>query len=197
MQYLFSKPNLKHDKDGIYSFSIPNSKKVCIDAGECRGWCMIEKGNFQVYPNIKQGYQDRYKLTLQENFPELINNELQNRKIKGNKILFVRPHVSGEFYNQVYLDKWYNVFRSNPDVKFVIYTKSFKRLKWTKTKKLANVAVIESFGGRDKVRKRNAHAIVFDKIEDIPSNYTNCYESDALAFETAKNGNGNIALVMK
>jgi len=197
MQYLMSKPNMKHDKDGIYSYSIPNSKKICIAAGSCRAWCMIDKGNFRVYPNIKQGYQDRYELTLQSNFADLISKELQNRKIKGNKITYVRPHVSGEYYNQAYLDKWATIFRNNPGVKFVTYTKAFKRLDFTEVYKLDNVAVIESFGGIDPVNINNPHAIVFDSLDDIPADYTNCYESDALAWEIAKNGNGNIALIMK
>jgi len=197
MQYLFSDPNSKHLLDTIYSYSIPNSKRICVDAGDCINWCMIDKGNFQIYPNIMQGYQDRYKLTLQYNFVDIACHELQNRRIKGNKIEFVRPHVSGEYYNQLYLDKWTEIFKRNNNIRFVTYTKSFKRLNWRKAKRLDNVAMIESEGGKHPVRKRNAHARIFRTVHDIPINYVNCNESDSLAWETAKNGNGNIALLLK
>lgn len=37
----------------------------------------------------------------------------------------VRVHESGDFYSQEYLEKWKQIWRLTPDVKYLAFTKSF------------------------------------------------------------------------
>jgi hypothetical protein len=65
-------------------------------------------------------------------FPQLILAKLKNAKFRR-----LRIHESGDFYNQVYLDKWIEIIRNLPDFTFWAYTKSY-RLDFTQAKKLPN-----------------------------------------------------------
>ena len=49
--------------------------------------------------------------------------EVMNREIRESRVRVFRPHCSGEFYSQTYVDKWIEIVKSNPDIKFFAWTK--------------------------------------------------------------------------
>ena len=55
-----------------------------------------------------------------------------------------RIHASGEFYSQVYVDKWTEIVSMNPDITFYAYTKRIKTFDFTKLNTLANFVIIDS-----------------------------------------------------
>jgi len=187
---LMTKPNLKHIKEKkavIYGFSIPY-KKTCIGSTKkCRDFCMIGKGNFIVYPNVYEGYHKRYLHTLKDDFVNRINYELKNRKVNKQKIKFVRIHISGDFYSNVYKNKWYQIMLENPQVKFLFYTKSLC-FNFDMFRELSNVGIIQSYDTKfkSKLDSRYSIATVYKSKADIPKNSIDCTESDFLAFKTAR-----------
>jgi hypothetical protein len=193
MQYLFSKKNIKHDEEDIYSSSLP-AVETCLGAtAYCKRICMARRGNF-CFPNVREGYQERLELSMSNEFVSVAVKELTKRKHKGKHIKFVRWHVSGDVYSQRYLNKLTLIAELCPQVEFFMYTKSTS-LNWDMWLDLPNTALIFSDGGKFKLDKKKPHAIIFDKKEDIPSNYVDCSKSDLLAMKTAKEGHGRIALI--
>jgi hypothetical protein len=58
---------------------------------------------------------------MRSDFVELIVNEIKKRK----DVKYFRIHESGDWYCQEYLNKWFEICRRLPDIKFTAYTKSF------------------------------------------------------------------------
>ena len=198
---LLTKPNLKHLKDSeevlIYGFSIPYIK-TCIGATKkCIKYCMIAKGNFKIYPNIYQGYEQRYLYTLEDNFIDRMGYEIDNRKVNKKRIEFIRLHISGDFYSEEYKQKWFILMQANKDVKFLFYTKALC-FNFDMFRALKNVGVIQSFDTKfsSKLNPDYSIAKVFKTRDMIPENYVDCTNSDYLAFKTARE-NKNIALIKK
>jgi lipocalin len=59
-----------------------------------------------------------YKISRSDKFVEAMNMELMEASVS------IRVHVSGDFYSQEYLDKWFMIARNNPRQIFYGYTKS-------------------------------------------------------------------------
>jgi len=108
--------NLKLSKE-ILTWSLP-TKLTCIGAGRCASICYAKKAE-RLYPGVLASRLRNYKLSLREDFPELMVNKI--KKMKGR---YIRVHVSGDFYNQSYLDKWVSISRQLPEVTFLAYTKA-------------------------------------------------------------------------
>ena len=195
---LFSKPNLKHIKDGIYSFSIPH-KKTCIGSTKkCRSYCMVDKGNFKRFEDtIQGGYHVRYLHTLKDDFVYRLNYELKNRIVNKKKIDFVRFHVSGDIYNQNYKNKLFAIMAQNPKVRFLIYSKSLC-YNFDDYRSLKNVGFIQSRDTKFKPKLNSKYSIatIYKTKADIPKNSIDCTESDLLAFKSARK-NLPIALLEK
>lgn len=48
------------------------------------------------------------------------------REIRRKGALVIRLHVSGDFYDAEYADKWLHVFRACPAARFYFYTRSWR-----------------------------------------------------------------------
>ena len=199
---LISKPNLKHFKDikkvRIYTLSIPDVKTCIGSTKKCRKLRMIKQGNFKRFKKgIQKGYEIRYKFSLQDDFVNRIDYELKTRKVKKEKIKFLRIHVSGDIYSQSYKDKLFAIMKKNPDVSFLIYSKSLC-YDFADYRSLKNVGFIQSYDTRFKSRLDNKYSIatIYKSKSDIPKNSIDCSDSDLLAFQTARQ-NKPIALLLK
>ena len=110
----------------IFNFSIPayktkSGKITCPFADSCVKYCYAQKGNYTRFPKIGELMEEKYKITKQDNFILLMNEE-----IKKKRATHIRIHDSGDFYSIKYLIKWIDISIQNPDVIFYAYTKSIK-----------------------------------------------------------------------
>ena len=120
----------KLNKVKIWNFNLPayktkSGKTVCPFAKDCIKFCYAQKGRY-LFSNVKNKYETNYKLSKQDNFPGLIQQEID--KIKPTHL---RIHSSGDFYSFDYLLKWVTLAIVNPEVIFYGYTKSvplFKKI---------------------------------------------------------------------
>lgn len=170
----------------INNFSIPagNDKKsgkiTCPFAGSCIKLCYAKKGAYR-WGNVERALTRRYESSKEENFVELISNELN--KIRKNKQLYIRIHDSGDFYSPAYFAKWLEIARLNPTVRFYAYTKSHSFIRGIQLPE--NFDLIFSLGStKDELidQETERHSKIFYSADEmIDQGYTDASEYDLLA----------------
>jgi len=105
----------------VAAFSIP-AIKTCPGATQyCQSVCYANKGCFR-FPNVISSYDNNYKISLTNDFVDMINKEIKLYR----KLTAIRIHPSGDFYNIDYIEKWIEIVKANPKVKFWAYTRSWR-----------------------------------------------------------------------
>jgi len=120
------KKTAKYFNVKLFNFSIPaykskNGEITCPMADKCVKFCYAQKG---AYPLAKKWSELKFELTKQNNFIDLMNKEIKSKKAE-----FVRVHDSGDYYSTKYLNKWLQIAKDNPNVKFYSYTNSILWIK--------------------------------------------------------------------
>jgi hypothetical protein len=126
-----------------YMFNIPANAEIC--GRECPGCYAIKF--YKMRETVRKGQDFRYEESKKDTFVQNINTELSAIK---KKFKYVRVHgSSGEFYSQVYVDKWYEIAKTNKKITFYALTKRLKDFDFDKLKQLDNFVVIDSmFNGK-------------------------------------------------
>ena len=166
------KKTSKENKSKILNFSIPayktkSGKSTCPFAGGCQKYCYAQKGNYTRFPIVQELMEKKYLLSKQENFVNLMNEE-----IKKKKPTHVRIHDSGDFYSPLYA-----------------YTKSIKFF----TEGLTvpkNLKIIFSEGSKiDNLIdvNKHRHARIFKTVEELnASGYIDASSNDLQAITSNK-----------
>jgi hypothetical protein len=170
----------------IFNFSIPagNDKKsgkiTCPFAGSCFKLCYAKKGNYN-FGNVQRSLTNRYEISKQENFVELISNELA--KVKKDKQIYIRIHDSGDFYSPTYFAKWLEIAKNNPSVRFYAYTKSHSFIRGIQLPE--NFDLIYSLGStKDELINKDTerHSKIFYSSEEMQTyGYSDASYLDILA----------------
>ena len=133
---LFVSGNMKLGKD-VACFNIP-AIKTCVPTAWCKKHCYATHGHFSTFKSIREAAAKRYALSKHKDFVKNAIAELKKRKFK-----YVRMHVSGDFYSSNYVDKWIDIAKACPEIKFWATTKRrFNNL--ANLSKLPNVCLGES-----------------------------------------------------
>ena len=104
----------------IPTFSLP-AVVTCPGATPlCKKICYARKAE-RAWPNVLASRLRNFMISTEEEFTQLMINEIRRRK----SVKYFRIHESGDFYDQLYLEKWFNIARALPNVKFLAFTKSF------------------------------------------------------------------------
>lgn len=166
----------------VFNFGIP-AQDTCIWAGECKKFCYASKGAY-IWSNVKPAFERRLEATKQNNFPQLMIAEITKKKATH-----VRIHDSGDFYSREYIQKWFKVMDSMPNVTFYAYTKSLPLFDGVKLPE--NIILIKSEGGkRDDLINPSVdrHARIFKTVDELLSaGYANASENDLVAIGNNKN----------
>jgi len=152
----------------IFNFSIPaykssSGKLTCPFASACVKYCYAQKGNYKRFPKIGQLMEERYQLTKKTIFIALMNIEIKKKKADA-----IRIHDSGDFYSNEYLNKWVQIAKDNPGVKFYAYTKSIPLFIGKKLPN--NMDVIFSTGSKkDNLInfETHRHAKIFNNVDEL------------------------------
>lgn len=110
-----------------------------------------------------------------------------------------RLHDSGDFHNPEYVDKWHNIVKSNPDIRFYAYTKSYSSPAiWDKLKalhQLPNMKIIQSMGGEDHMIDPDMpHSVIFETADQAnKAGYVDSHNFDSRASDKKNN---NVGLVI-
>lgn len=166
----------------VFNFGIP-AQDTCIWAGECKKFCYASKGAY-IWSNVKPAFERRLEATKQNNFPQLMIAEITKKKATH-----VRIHDSGDFYSREYVQKWFKVMDSMPNVTFYAYSKSLPLFDGVKLP--ANFVLIKSEGGKrdDLINPSiDRHARIFKTVDELlAAGYANASENDLVAIGNNKN----------
>ena len=115
------------------TWSLP-SRSTCPYATEmCKKRCFAKKN--ESFKNVRDSRNsnlaETYKPTFVEDMIKHLEYHLQRPKAQ-DKLIIVRIHTSGDFYNTEYFNKWVeisNYFKDNKNIMFQAYTKSMPILR--------------------------------------------------------------------
>ncbi|HEY5562720.1 MAG TPA: hypothetical protein VIK72_13370 [Clostridiaceae bacterium] len=131
----FGEGNLRSIKNSEFCYltwSLP-SQKTCPSSTElCRKFCFAKKN--ENFVNVRNSRENNYLASEQKDFAMNVINfitEHMSKKKYQEKLLIVRIHTSGDFYNKEYLNKWITIanhFKDVENIQFQSYTKSVRFL---------------------------------------------------------------------
>lgn len=151
----------------IFNFGIPayktaSGKLTCPMADTCVKFCYAKKGAY-IWSNVKPAFERRYELTKQDDFVQLMTDEVKRKRAD-----YIRIHDSGDFYSRKYLAKWLQIARDNPSVRFYAYTNMVELIKESELPE--NFDVIFSDSGKQKHLidpSRDRHTKIFKTHIDL------------------------------
>lgn len=137
---LLTYENMKLKNQMIFSITV--SKEVC--GRQCPG-CYALKPQLR-FPKVLKYRERMLERSRSKDFTDDIVDEISKSK-KNFKA--VRLHSSGEFYSQEYLNKWVEIAKRLPSIRFYAFTKRKKDFDFTEAEAQDNLIIIDSlkFGG--------------------------------------------------
>lgn len=176
---------------GIPAYKSASGKMTCPFADKCVKFCYAKKGAY-IWSNVKPAFEARYQATLKDNFVDVMIDE-----IKRKKATHIRVHDSGDYYSPKYLQKWLDIAKALPSVKFYSYSNSvafFKDLELP-----VNYDVIFSDSGKqvDLINKaKDRYTKIFKNKEDLnKAGYIDASKFDLLATKFFSPNNNKIGLI--
>tara|TARA_R110000823_G_scaffold304556_1_gene426256 strand:- start:318 stop:947 length:630 start_codon:yes stop_codon:yes gene_type:complete len=170
---------------GIIANKSLEGKSTCPFAKGCLGVdykCYAQKGAY-AWPKVKDAYNNRYHLTLQDNFVDIMNESIQKKKVD-----ILRLHDSGDFYSIKYLNKWVQIAKDNKNIIFYAYTKSIPFFR--KVTIPTNLKIIFSEGSKkDNLINtlKDRHSRIFKDINTmLKAGYINASDNDLNAIQDNK-----------
>jgi hypothetical protein len=170
----------------IFNFSIPagndklTGKITCPFAGSCLKLCYAKRGMYR-FGNVERALSKRYQASKEDNFVQRITNELA--KVKKDRQIYVRIHDSGDFYSPTYFQKWLQIARLNPSVRFYAYTKSHSFIRGIELPE--NFDLIFSLGSKNDElinQEKERHSKIFYSSEEMQEQgYTDSSYLDIVA----------------
>lgn len=184
------KSGKKHDIQlwnfGITAYKTRDGKITCPAAGICakENGCYAQQGAYR-FSNVAAVYEWRYTQTTLEEFPQLMQleiNEIVRKASKKNTQVVIRIHDSGDFYALNYWRKWKQIMEANPNIRFYAYTKMVRFFRAITVPQ--NFKLIFSEGGLfDKeIDRSKPHSRVFGSREELlAAGYVDASEDDLVA----------------
>ena len=176
---------------GIPAYKSASGKLTCPMADECVKFCYAKKGAY-IWSNVQPAFEKRYELSKTDKFIESMNDEIRRKKPD-----FVRVHDSGDYYSRAYLNKWIQIAKDNPNVKFYSYT---NMVQLTKEVQLPdNYDIIYSDSGKQKHlidEKKDRHTRIFSSSSDLSNaGYIDSSKYDLRATKWYSPDNHKVGLV--
>ena len=181
----------------VFNFGIPaykskSGKLTCPFAGGCVKFCYARKGAY-IWKNVFPAFEKRYEITKQDDFPEIMTQEIIKKKVE-----YVRVHDSGDFYSKNYINKWIKIANMNPTVKFYTYTNSIEMVKNSNFPDNWDLVFSDSGKQVHLINKSvDKHTRIFHSHEELISfGYVDCSEIDLYATKWFNKDNINVGLIM-
>ena len=162
---------------GIPAYKSASGKLTCPMADECVKFCYAKKGAY-IWSNVQPAFEKRYQLSKTDDFINAIDAEIKRKKPD-----YIRVHDSGDYYSRKYLDKWIQIAKNNPAVRFYSYTNMVDML--IKAELPENYDVIFSNSGKQKHlinARKHRHTKIFSSNSDLMAeNYVDASKLDLMA----------------
>ena len=153
----------------ILTFNLP-AVLTCGGAFECLFYCYALRAEKR-FPNTAASRLRNLDMAMSSAFPDILSRVVNLAEDKG--VLITRPHESGDFYGQKYLDDWIDLMINKPTIKFYAYTRS-AHLDFSAAPK--NFNLLYSTGGKfdHLIPPLARKCTTFDKDEKPPLDYVVC-----------------------
>lgn len=97
-------------------FNLPTGL-TCKDGVLCSKYCYAKKAE-RMYKAVREARMRNYATSKKSKFPDLVIDRLKNSKYNVTRL-----HESGDFYSEIYIDKWYYIINKLSSHTFFAYTK--------------------------------------------------------------------------
>jgi len=104
----------------IPTWSIPAEITCPGSTTTCRNYCYAKKAE-RTYRNTRLSRIRNLNDSKRKDFVSKMIPLIERKKSK-----YVRVHESGDFYSQIYLDKWIDIANKFPEKTFLMYTQNYK-----------------------------------------------------------------------
>ena len=180
----------------VFNWTLPayktkSGKLTCPMADSCVKFCYARKG-FYTWSNVSKVHEERYAFSKTDEFvPAMI------KEIKRKKADYIRIHDSGDYYSKAYLDKWLEIMKALPEVRFYSYTNMVDMMH--KTNLPENFDVIFSDSGKQRhliSTNKDRHTNIFSSEQSlVRANYVNASKYDLYATKWFSPNNNRIGLI--
>lgn len=116
---LFGRGNTKLGNQ-ILTWSLPAGRSCPGLTDACASICYASTGFF-VAKNVAASHQANFEFSRSSDFVSEAVAELNKSKLS-----VVRIHVAGDFYDEDYTLKWYEIIKACPTKRFFVYTRSWR-----------------------------------------------------------------------
>jgi len=167
--------NTRYYRGTVYEWNLPTGT-TCPFALECKVTVNRETGKFSQHSGEYKCYA-----STSERFPGVRERRWLNfEAAKRGEIpplpkdcTALRIHMSGDFFNQAYFDRWLEIAAQHPHVEMWAYTKSIQY--WVKRLGSIppNLLLTASYGGRDDalIEQHDLKNVrIYSRFEDVPAN---------------------------
>jgi len=105
-------------------FSLPPHVTCSNATPLCTKYCYSNKA-WRQYPRVRETRNKNFIASMQDDFVDRMVE-----KIQYMNIMVFRVHESGDFYSNEYLQKWFEIVRRIPNIKFFAWSKAWN-LDWS------------------------------------------------------------------
>lgn len=168
----------------VLTFSLPAIFTCTGSSGVCRTLCYVIRPQSHFNTDmVRDRYWQNWNTSLQPDFTDIV--VAAYKRLKRQEIL-TRLHVSGDFYDAVYANKWLDIMKAVPQSTFWFYTRAWRdpvvRPVVEKMASLPNVQAWYSCdtetGRPDQVPARVRLSYLMIHERDIPSYAADLYFRD-------------------
>lgn len=104
----------------IMHFDLPAVTTCPGRSPVCERVCYARSGRFH-FTNVVERLEWCHRQSLRNDFERRLSREIRTRGV-----LVLRLHVSGDFYDACYAEKWLRVMQGQPHVRYYFYTRSWR-----------------------------------------------------------------------
>lgn len=136
---LVKRGNLKiNETVGI--FNLPT--RVCGTI--CKG-CYARKAEIGMHKAaVNKSREANLEAAMSDTFVEDMKKEIARELKRKKPMTAFRPHESGDFFSQEYVDKWVEIVKAFPQLHFYTYTKKMHKFDFSVLANLPNMNLINS-----------------------------------------------------
>ena len=180
----------------VFNWTLPayktkSGKLTCPMADSCIKFCYARKG-FYTWSNVNKAHEERYEFSKTDEFVSAMIKEIKRKKAD-----YVRVHDSGDYYSKAYLNKWFEIMKALPDVRFYSYTNMVDMMH--KAELPENFDVIFSDAGKQRHLIRtnvDRHTNIFSSEQQlVRANHVNASKYDLYATKWFSPNNNRVGLV--
>ncbi len=106
--------------EGIHAWSLPPVETCPGRSALCERVCYARSGRFRTRSMIER-LNNNLTAAMQDDFADRVAAEIRRRGVRT-----LRVHVSGDFFNENYVDQWANIARRSPRTTLYGYTRSWR-----------------------------------------------------------------------